>query len=215
MAESASVITLCNSPSSGGPAPEKLHHVSLSVSDPPKLKFLNRSRTPSPEPSFASVPAPPVPRRMVILVVGLKPHRKIWTSSQRPSESVINYQLLNGCPSIVVPVKIGAPLLAWDSLTLEQLWKVELPPDGGTSSSGKFEGITKVLFEYLDMCVDWDRVAVPGIDDPALKTEEGKKSVLKGALEILVAAAVKSVDSKEVKTEVDKERSGIAMWRIP
>ena len=152
---------------------------------------------------------------MVILVVGLKPHRKIWTSSQRPSESVINYQLLNGCPSIVVPVKIGAPLLAWDSLTLEQLWKVELPPDGGTSSSGKFEGITKVLFEYLDMCVDWDRVAVPGIDDLALKTEEGKKSVLKGALEILVAAAVKSVDSKEVKTEVDKERSGIAMWRIP
>lgn len=92
---------------------------------------------------------------------------------------------------------------------------MELPPDGGTSTSGKFEGITKVLFEYLDMCVDWDRVTVPGTDDAALKTEEGKKSVLKSSLEILLAAAVRSVDSKEVKKEVDKERSGIAMWRIP
>ena len=218
MAESASVIALCNPPSPEGfaaSAPEKLHHASLSVSDLPKLSFLNRSRTPSPEPSFVSIPAPPVPRRMVVLVIGLKPHRTIWTSSQRPSESVINYQLLNGCPSVVVPVKLGAPLLAWDSLTLEQLWKVELPPDGETSTSGKFEGITKVLFEYLDMCVDWDRVAVPGVDDPALKAKEGKKSVLKRSLEILLAAVVRSVDSKEVKKEVDKERSGIAMWRIP
>ena len=217
--ESASVITLCNSPppapqGCAAPVPEKFH-VSLSVSDLRKVNFLNRSRTPSPEPSFAPVPAPPVPRRMVVLILGLKPHRKIWTSSQRPSESVINYQLLNGCPSIVVPVKLGAPLLAWDSLTLEQLWQVELPPDGGTSTSGKFEGITKVLFEYLDLCVDWDRVVVPGIDGPALKTEEGKKLVLKNSLEILLAAVVRSVESREVKKEVDKERCGIAMWRIP
>ncbi|KAJ2915144.1 hypothetical protein MD484_g5279, partial [Candolleomyces efflorescens] len=99
----------------------------------------------------------------------------------------MRYILLNGCVSIVVPVKPGAPLVAWDTLTLERLWEVELPPedvssdngDGGESNSdttddqkdkkkmkeskdGKFEGIVQVLFEYLDLCVDWDRVVVQG-----------------------------------------------------
>lgn len=132
---------------------------------------------------------------------------------------MINYQLLNGCPSVVVPVKVGAPLLAWDSLTLEELWKVELPADeGGKSANGAFEGITGVLFEYLDMCVDWERVVVPmeeGEKKEEVVGEEVKKEVVKDALKLVVAAAVRSGESKEVKKEVDKERSGIAMWRIP
>lgn len=174
------------------------------------------------------LPPAPVPRRLVILVVGLKPHRKIWTSSQRPSESVINYQLLDGCPAIVVPVKLGAPLLAWDSLTLEQLWEIELPAEGGKSASGKFEGIVNVLFEYVDMCVDWERFVAPVVADRDSATtsdkgegegrdavRETKQQCLRGALEVIVAAAVRSGESKEVKKEVDKERSGIAMWRIP
>ncbi|KAJ6499558.1 hypothetical protein C8R47DRAFT_1068495 [Mycena vitilis] len=41
------------------------------------------------------------------------------------------------------------------------------------------------------------------------------RKALKSALGLLVAAAVRSGASKEVKKEVDKERSGIAMWRIP
>ncbi len=81
---------------------------------------------------------------MVIVLVGLKPHRKLWTTSARPGESVINYLLLNGCPAIVVPVKVGAPLLAWDALTLEELWKVELPLEGGESQSGPIRRIVSV-----------------------------------------------------------------------
>ena len=142
---------------------------------------------------------------------------------------MINYQLLNGCPAVVVPVKLGAPLLAWDSLTLEELWEIELPAEGGKSGSGKFEGIVNVLFEYLDMCVDWERLVVPvGADGDAAAinkdksegegkgtSEANKKLCLQGALEVIVAAAVRSGESKEVKKEIDKERSGIAMWRIP
>ncbi|CAA7257329.1 unnamed protein product [Cyclocybe aegerita] len=134
------------------------HHRMFPVSElsiPAPANKFSKSRTPSPEPALTTLPPPPVPRRMVILLVGLKPHRKIWTSSARPGESVINYILLNGCPSIVVPVKVGAPLVTWDGLTLEQLWEVELPETrGGKSASGRFEGIINVLFEYLDLCVD-------------------------------------------------------------
>lgn len=185
--------------------------------------MLTRSRTPSPEPQLAAVPHPPAPRRIVIMVLGLRPHRVgVWTSSQRPSESVMNYILLSGAPAIVVPAKLGAPLLAWDSLTLEEIWKIELPPDGGASPSGQFEGVVKVLFEYLDMCIDWERVVVPSApasqapeSPPTAPEDLDPKKFVKRALEVLLAAAVRSGASKEVKKEVDKERSGIAMWRIP
>lgn len=135
------------------------------------------------------------------------------------------YQLLNGCPAIVVPVKVGAPLVAWDALTLEQLWKVSLPKEDEVSGDSKFSGIVSVIFEYLDLCVDWDRLvlsAEQGGEDASVVKDgdvqadlEGKKRVVKDAVALLVAGAVRSGESKQVKDKIDKERSGIAMWRIP
>jgi hypothetical protein len=127
----------------------------------------------------------------------------------------MNYLLLNGTPAVVVPVKLGAPLMAWDGLTLEQLWKVELPPEGSeTSSSGRYEGIVNVLFEYLDLCIDWERILLQGTGDGKEGGDDGKLA-LKDALKLLVAGAVRSGESKAVKKEVDEARSGVAMWRIP
>lgn len=143
--------------------------------------------------------------------------------------------LLNGCPAVVVPAKVGAPLLAWDTLTLEQLWDVDLPPspsaDGASSTetrsaSDKFEGIVNVIYEYLDLCVDWERFTVPGSvspgesDDVSKEKQDGThalatKGALKDAVTLLVAAAIRSKTSKEAKKELDGDRSGIAMWRIP
>ncbi|KAF8189969.1 hypothetical protein K438DRAFT_1832417 [Mycena galopus ATCC 62051] len=212
--ESALVIKLCGEPEMPIASPKPC----LAV---PSLSNMLHSRPGSPsEPAhtLAALPPPPQPRRMVILCVGLKPHRTLWTTSARPGESVINYILLNGCPAIVVPVKVGAPLVAWDALTLEELWNVPLPTDepeaeSTTVAQGKFGGIVNVFFEYLDMCVDWERVIVSG--DPAKPTDMDARKALRSALGILVAAAVRSGGSKEVKKQIDKERSGIAMWRIP
>jgi hypothetical protein len=137
------------------------------------------------------------------------------------------YHLLNGCPAIVVPVKVGAPLLAWDTLTLDKLWKVALPKEGQVLQSDHgFGGIVKVVFEYLDLCVDWERVVLStkqeGEDASAARDEEKesvsveeKKRVLRESILLLVAGAVRSSESEEVKKKVDKDRSGIAMWRIP
>ncbi|TFK47590.1 hypothetical protein OE88DRAFT_1665817 [Heliocybe sulcata] len=211
--ESASVISLASPP----PPPEteqkpEEHHSSLSVKLPNLSNLFERSRTPSPEPALAPPASPPQPRRLVILVVGLKPHRTFWTTSARPSESVIRYQLLNGCPAIVVPAKVGAPLLAWDTLTLEHLWGVKLPEESETATQQPghgFQGIVNVMFEYVDLCIDWERLVLPEGD------RDDKKDTVKNAISLLVAAAVRSGNSKEVKKEVDKERSGIAIWRIP
>lgn len=188
---------------------------------------------------------------MVILVVGLKPHRKAWTLSARPGESVLNYVLFNGCPAVVVPVKPGAPLIAWDCLTLEQLCEIDLPPPPQDddrndekdlrSASGKYEGICDVVFEYLDLCVDWARVIIQvdgqleksapeeahlqvpvtsnqdeaaGIATSSSDVDAAREAV-KGAVHLLVAAAIRSKSSKEARKEIDRDRGGIAMWRIP
>ncbi|KAF7323804.1 hypothetical protein MKEN_00601500 [Mycena kentingensis (nom. inval.)] len=219
LAESALVITF------SAPAPttpteqpekEKEKHHRLALPKLPSLPNLLRSRPPSPsEPEVKHTPLvpPPKPRRMVIVVCGLKPHRSLWTSSARPGESVIQYIMSNGAPAVVVPVKIGAPLVAWDTLTLEDLWKVPLPTDDIKTAAeleeagGTFAGIVKVLYEYLDMCVDWERFEVEGDTDA--------QSALKAALGVLAAAAIRTKESKEFKKEIDKERAGIAMWRIP
>ncbi|KAF8882168.1 hypothetical protein CPB84DRAFT_1791095 [Gymnopilus junonius] len=240
LTESASVMAFCETPppevieNALGPADSS--HLSLkNLSIPSISKVFDRSRTPSPEPTLTPLPPPPTPRRMVILVVGLKPHRKLWSLSARPSESVINYILLNGCPAIVIPVTVGAPLVAWDALTLEQLWEIELPSsDGRRSASGKFEGVVDVIFEYVDLCVDWDRVKVPVTEShgaegdclspSSLSLEEApkvtldaaeSKKFLKDAITLLVAAAIRSKTSKDARNELDADRSGIAMWRTP
>ncbi|KAH7924706.1 hypothetical protein BV22DRAFT_1034858 [Leucogyrophana mollusca] len=223
LAESASVITLCPAlppPASPVPTLASAHHSFLSVTDLPKLSHFTRSRSPSPEPALAPVPQPPAPRRIVVLVLGLKPHRKFWATSSRPSESVIQYQLLNGCPAVVLPAKLGAPLLAWDGLTLEELWKVPLPQGDDlkrdlTFTGNQFEGIVNVLFEYIDLCVDWERVVMLDEASGGGQTEADKKTLVRDALALVIAGAVRSGSSKEVKKEVDQSRCGIAMWRIP
>ena len=66
---------------------------------------------------------------------------------------------------------MGAPLVAWVGRTLEQLWRVELPPDDASAkaldTSGvqgaemnddavteTYAGLVGVLFEYVDLCVE-------------------------------------------------------------
>ena len=249
--ESASAIFLCEAPitesvadpsvvpqpqestttNSGNPQDQSPDSDSLSsrLHIPSLSKYLphTRSRAPSPEPQLAPLPGPPSPRRLVLLVVGIKPHRKLWTTSARPGESVINYLLLNGCPAIVLPAKPGAPLIAWDTLTLEELHELVLPDESGNGGE-KFKGVVKVLCEYLDLCIDWDRVTLETNDDVAIEEAgeavvgknavtsiEEKKEALKNAITLLLIAAVCSKDSKEVKKEVDTDRAGIVMFRIP
>lgn len=137
---------------------------------------------------------------------------------------MINYVLCNGCPAVVVPAKVGAPLLAWDGLTLEQLWSLKLPDEekGGEgtakSADGRFEGVVNVISEYLELCVDWERVVVPQGEKAVKKSDvdgEAKKEAVRDAITLLLAAAVRTRTSKEVKKEIDRDRCGIAMWRIP
>jgi hypothetical protein len=154
------------------------------------------SRTSSPPPTLQAIVPPP--RRLAILLLGLKPHRLgMWTSSARPSESVLQYVLLNGAPTIILPALAGAPLIAWNTLTINQIH----------AKHDKYDGIVRILFEYISLCVDWARVTVGDGD-------EERKIAVRDALELVVAAAAQSHNSKQVKKDVDLDRTGIVIFRI-
>lgn len=138
-------------------------------------------------------------------------------------------------------MRLGSPLIAWDGLTLEQLWRYVLPGDeeaaiatASTSKTGTtegqrdttdttlkgFDGVVNVLYEYVELCIEWSRVEIPAQDryaekEEGVRDEARAKAAVKVAVKLFVAAAVRSGQSEEGKKEVDKTRAGIAMWRIP
>lgn len=210
VAQSATVLHLCEIPA----VEEEVLAPTVSMTERTKLQvskmntkltsLIHRAKA-APEEEPRAVSPPPVlqeivqpPRRLALILLGLKPHRLgMWTSSARPSESVLKYVLLNGAPTIVLPALAGAPLTAWNTLTLKQL----------QAKGGKYDGVVRILFEYLSLCVDWERVTVGDSD------EERKKAV-RDAVELVVAAAVQSVDSKAVMKDVDLDRAGLVVVRI-
>ncbi|EJD05607.1 uncharacterized protein FOMMEDRAFT_103735 [Fomitiporia mediterranea MF3/22] len=199
---------------------DRLHIPSLSKYLP---RSRSNSRSPSPEPALAPVQAPPRPRRLVVLVLAIAPHRAgMWTTSARPGESALRYTLLNGCPALVLPARAGAPLIAWDTLTLGQLHALgdELPspePESDTTPTGvsneggpRFRGALDILNEYIGLCVDWERVRLDTV-----ATEQGRKDAVRNALALLLIAAICSKDSKQVKKDVEIDRAGLVIFRIP
>jgi len=145
-------------------------------------------------------------------LVGLKPHRGLWATSARPEESIFHYLLLNGVPCIVLPAQAGCPLIAWDTLTLADMYK---KISGGIDPKA-WENIVKILFEYVSLCIDWDRIVVPGPEGQFVEADLAlKETTVKDAIELLVEGAMRSIECKDVKKNVDIDRCGIVMFRMP
>lgn len=131
---------------------------------------------------------------------------------------------------MVLPAIPGSPLIAWNTLTLEELHKLELP-DAEGQGGDKFKGVVNVFCEYAELCIDWDRVKLENndvvqseqLDDVPPKTpsestissDTDKRQAVRNALTLLLISAVCSKDSKQVTKEVDVERAGIVVFRIP
>jgi len=167
-------------------------------------------------------------RRMLVVLLGIKPHRgTVWTSSERPEESLMRYQLLDGAPSIVLPMRQGGPLVGWHAMTLQGMHDEWYRDGGGRETSRRttmsaVERITGNLFEYVDGCVDWERVDTGGGVSPGTgyyhasqEEEDARKRLAVGrALELLVTAAT-GCDSAALRKKVDRSRAGIAFFRLP
>ena len=93
---------------------------------------------------------------------------------------------------------------------------VEVREDDGEETFG---GVLGALCEYVELCVDWERVVVGGVEEGGKATPpatlEEKKVTMKNALTALLVSAVKCKGNKEVDEGVDEDRAGIVVFRIP
>lgn len=122
----------------------------------------------------------------------------------------MNYTLLNGCPAMVVPIRTGTPLIAWHGCTLKMLQTMEGGVEGAI-----FEKVLDRLNEYVGLCVDWDRIVFPeGTKGEGESNESAGLRIVKDGLRLILAGAVRSKDSAEVKKKIDGERAGIVFFRI-
>jgi len=140
------------------------------------------------------------PRRLVLMLLGITPYKlNSWTSCQRPGESIMNYLLLDGCPAVILPARPGTPLIAWDSITLKELYRLR-------GDLTKENGVVDCWCEFLSLCVDMNRVCHDG---------KGVSVVLRDAVEMCVQGAIKSAGSKAVEKEIDSSRAGLVIMRMP
>ncbi|KAL8279206.1 hypothetical protein RQP46_008462 [Phenoliferia psychrophenolica] len=138
----------------------------------------------------------------------------MWTSSARPGESVIKYQLLNGCPTLVFPILPGSPLIAWNTLTLETLdgYRTELDDSGNVKSdSKKILGVVDALYEYISLCIDWPRLSIPLISvsektEAKSDPEEEKRTRVREAIALVVEAAIRSGLPASIKAGASGKR---------
>ena len=145
------------------------------------------------------------PRHIAVMLLGLRPHRgSTWTTSARPAESILRYQLVTGLPALVLPAKTGAPLLAWDALTLGEVWKLN------ADNAAKLREHVDRLFEFLEMCVDFGRV-----DAGNSKGSKGTKEAVRRELGMILEGAASCGANKGVRKQMDGDRAGIVFWRIP
>ena len=138
--------------------------------------------------------------RMLVLFTGISPYRaNMWSTSRRPGCGTLIFQLLNGCPALVVPVTSQAPIVAWSPWTLSQMRN----PTSGYQAEIQHEQIC----EYLDTIISQTHLT-PGV-------REKYEGVLARSMSLVINGALASekCGNQTAMAKLDPERSGIVMFR--
>lgn len=130
--------------------------------------------------------------RMLVTFVGITPYRTgMWSSSRRPGAAMINFHLVNGCPSLVIPTNERAPLVGWSPTTLLTMRSANYSPPLHHQK----------LCEFLDSIIS-PKDCSPGImNNYEASLGRAVSMVINGAL------GTKTVDPKILKG-LDPERAG-------
>ncbi|KAJ4318344.1 hypothetical protein N0V94_004474 [Neodidymelliopsis sp. IMI 364377] len=138
--------------------------------------------------------------RLLILFTAISPYRaNMWSTSRRPGAGTLIFQLLNGCPALVVPVTAQAPICAWSPWTLAQM--------RSPASRYQAEVQHEQICEYLDTVISLPHV------DPVVR--ERYTGVLGRSVSLVINGALATEKSVNVAGmgKVDAERAGVVMLR--
>jgi len=101
----------------------------------------------------------------------------------------------------------------WERVLSRESKEVESNPSKSSDVGRNIEGSMKKM-EIGEDQDDYDeQMEVEDVKD--INATEVKKKAVREAVKLIVIGAINSKESKEVKKEVDLERAGIVMFRIP
>ena len=119
----------------------------------------------------------------------------------------IIFQLLDGCPALIIPVTSHAPICAWSPWTLSQMRIAQYAADTNQEvGSGYHPGWQhEQLCEYLDTII-----SVPHLKDTI---RERYVEVLGRMISLIINGALALEKCRPVLGNLDPERAGIVMFR--
>ena len=151
--------------------------------------------------------------RLIVLFAGISPWRtQAWSQARTPGQAKLMLHLINGCPTLVIPViaggseqgipRQGAPICAWSAWTLAQMTSnMEYAP----------ERHYEELFRFLESIV-----SVPDMSSGTHGGGSGGwRNALARGLQMMIKAAVatRNIGDPNVLSMIDPERAGIVMFR--
>ena len=131
--------------------------------------------------------------RMLVTFIGITPYRGgMWSSSRRPGAALMNFHLLNGCPSLVIPTNNLAPLVAWSPITLVSMKGESFRP----------EALHEQVCEFLD--------GIISVKDCPPGVMANYEAALGRAVSMVINGplGLKNIDPKILKG-LDPERAGL------
>ena len=119
----------------------------------------------------------------------------------------IIFQLLDGCPALVIPVTSNAPICAWSPWTLSQMRVAQYAAETNQEVSGGYHPgwQHEQLCEYLDTII-----SVPHLKDTI---REKYVEVLGRMVSLIINGALALERCRPVLGKLDPERAGIVMFR--
>ncbi|KAF2003399.1 hypothetical protein P154DRAFT_428955 [Amniculicola lignicola CBS 123094] len=143
--------------------------------------------------------------RLLILFTGISPYRaNMWSTSRRPGCGTIIFHLLDGCPSLVIPVTSKAPICAWSPWTLSQMRLAH-------NSINAAGGMWQAEWQHEQICEWLDGViSVPHVDP---KVREKYVEVLGRSVSLIINGALALERCQPLLGKLDPERAGICMFR--
>jgi hypothetical protein len=146
--------------------------------------------------------------RMLILFTGISPYRaNMWSTSRRPGCGTIFFHLLDGCPTLVVPVTKNAPITAWSPWTLSQMRASRYSAQSPIPISGNYtpEWQHEQICEYLDSIISLSHI------NPAIR--DRYVDVLGRSVSLVINGALALEKCAPLLGELDPGRAGICMFR--
>lgn len=134
-----------------------------------------------------------------------------WSQSRRPGCGTLIFHLLDGCPTLVLPVTKAAPITAWSPWNLSQMRTAASTAPGFNPQAIAGAGGYQPAWQHEQICEWLDTIiSVPHVN-PAL--QKNYVEVLGRMVSLVINGALALERCAPILGKLDAERAGICFFR--